>query len=64
MINYEWPKAPFITHADLVFVIERIEGCNNNPESYLTAKVNEHVPSGFQMSTILSFKSTGNNHDV
>ena len=33
MINYEWPKAPFITHADLVFVIERIEGCNNNPEN-------------------------------
>ena len=28
-----------------------------NPESLSTKKVGEHIPSGFSMSTIFSFKS-------
>ena len=27
-------------------------GCKNNPESSSTAKVSEHIPSGFSISTI------------
>ena len=34
------------------------------PEKSSTTKVNEHIPSGFSMSTISSFKSIKNKHDV
>ena len=29
-----------------------------------TAKISEHIPSGFSMSTISSFRSIENKHDV
>ena len=51
-------KAPFIIYADLECIIEKIDGCKNNPENSSTAKVSEHIPSGFSMSTVSSFKST------
>ena len=51
-------KAPFIIYADLACIIEKIDGCKNNPENSSTAKVSEHIPSGFSMSTVSSFKST------
>ena len=57
-------KAPFIIYADLECIIEKIDGCKNNPENSSTTKVNEHIPSGFSMSTIFSFRSIENNHDV
>ena len=44
-------KAPFIIYADLEFIIEKIDGCKNNPENSSTSKVNEHIPSGFSMSS-------------
>ena len=50
-------KAPFISYADF-------DGCKNNPEISSTIKVSEHIPSGFPMSTISSFKSIENKHDV
>ena len=37
-----------------------IDGCKNNPENSSTAKVSEHIPSGFSMSTISSFTSIEN----
>ena len=37
---------------------------NNNPENSSTTKVSEHIPSGFSMSTISSFRSIENKHDV
>ena len=57
-------KAPFIIYADLECIIEKIDGCKNNPENSSTTKVSEHIPSGFSMSTILSFTSIENKHDV
>ena len=33
-------------------------------EKSSTAKVSEHTPSGFSMSTISTFKSVENKHDV
>ena len=56
-------KAPFIIYADLECLIEKIHGCKNNPENSFIAKVGEHNPSGFLMSTI-SFKSVENKYDV
>ena len=57
-------KAPFIIYADLECIIEKIDGCKNNPENSSTTKVGKHIPSGFSMSTISSFKSIENKHDV
>ena len=44
-------KAPFIIYADLEYLIEKVDGSKN-------------IPSGFSMSTILSFKIIENKHDV
>ena len=57
-------KAPFIIYADLECIIEKIDGCKNNPENSSTTKVSEHIPSGFSMSTISFFRSIENKHDV
>ena len=56
-------KAPFIIYADLACIIEKIDGCKNNSENSSTAKVSEHIPSGFSMSTISSFRSIEDKHD-
>ena len=57
-------KVPFIIHADLECVIQNLDGRKSNPEKSSTAKVGEHIPSEFSFSTILSFKSIENKHDV
>ena len=57
-------KAPHIIYADLECLIEKIDWCKNNPENSSTAKVCDRIPSGFWMSTILSFKGIENKHDV
>ena len=57
-------KAPFIIYADLECIIEKIEGCKNNPKNSTTTKVSEHIPSSFSMSTISLFRSIENKHDV
>ena len=57
-------EAPFIIYADLECIIEKIDRCKNNPEISSTTKVSENIPSGFSMSTISSFTSIENKHDV
>ena len=57
-------KAPFIFYVDLQCIIEKIDGCKNNPEKLFTTKSSEHIPSGFSMYTISSFRSVENNHNV
>ena len=57
-------KAPFIIYADLECIKEKIDGCKNNPENSSTTKVSKHIPSGFSMSTISSFRSIENKCDV
>ena len=37
---------------------------NINPENSSTTKVGEHIPSGFSISAILSFKSMEDKHNV
>ena len=44
--------------------IEKTDECKNNPENSFTTKLCKHIPSGYSMSTILSFKSMKNKHDV
>ena len=57
-------KTPFIIHADLEFLIKKIDGCKNNHYNASATKVGKHIPSGFSMSTISSFKSIENKHDL
>ena len=49
-------KPSFIIYADLASLIEKTDGHKNKPEESSTTKVSEHVPSGFSMSIISSFK--------
>ena len=56
-------KAPFVIYADLECLIEKTDRSKNNPENLSTAKVSEHIPSGFSISTILSFKSIKNKEE-
>ena len=56
-------KVPFIIYADLQCSREKIDGFKNNPENSSSTKVDEHIPSGFSMSTVSS-KSKENKHDV
>ena len=55
--SQKFDKAPFIIYAHLECLIEKIKGCKNNLENLSTTKVSEHIPSGFSMSTISSFKN-------
>ena len=50
-------KATFLIYVDLECIIEKIDGCKNNPENSSTTKVSEHIPSGFSMSSISSFRT-------
>ena len=59
----KYDKAPFIIHADLECIIEKIDRYENNPENSSTTKVSKHIPSGFSMSTKSSFRSMENEHD-
>ena len=45
-------------------LIEKIDGCKNNPENSPTTKMDEHIPSGFSKSTTSSFKIVENKHYV
>ena len=48
----------------LTLNVQWICQCKINSENSSTAKVGKYVPSGFSMSTISSFRSIENKHDV
>ena len=60
----KFDKAPFIIYVDLECIIEKIDECKNYPENSSKTKVSEYIPSGFSMSTISSFRSIENKHDL
>ena len=57
-------KAPSIIYTDLEWLIKTFNGCKNIPEILSTAKIGEHIPSSFSMSTILALKILENKQDV
>ena len=57
-------KAPLNIYEDIECIIEKIDGCKNNPKNTSTSKVSEHIPSTFSMNTISSFRSIERKHDV
>ena len=62
--NQKSDKAPFIIYADLECVIEKTDGCKNNPENLSARKGREHISSGFSMFTKSLFRSIENEHNV
>ena len=62
--NQKSDKEPFILYADLECIIQKIDGCKNNPENSSTTKVSKHIPSGFSITTISSFRSIESKRDV
>ena len=62
--NQKSDKPPFIIYADLECLIKETDRSKSNPENLSATKVDEHIPSGFSISTISSFKSIQNKHDV
>ena len=44
-------KAPLYTDPECL--IEKIDGCKNNPENSSTTEASEYIPSGFSISTII-----------
>ena len=44
--------------------IKKIDGCKNNFENSSTTKESEHIPSGYAMSIISSFRIIENKNDV
>ena len=57
-------KATSIICADPECFIEKTDACKNNSENSSTTKAGEHIPSGFSMSKLSSFKNIEHNHDV
>ena len=58
-------KTPFIIYADLECINKKkIKGCKNHPENLSTKNVSQHVPSGFSVSPISSFRSIEKKHHV
>ena len=57
-------EAPYVIYADLECIIEKNDGCKNKPENSSTIKVSGHITPEFSMSTISSFRSIENKHDV
>ena len=57
-------EAQFIIQAVFKCMTEKIGGSKNNTENSSTTKVSKRTPSGFSISTICSFRSIGNKHDV
>ena len=45
-------KSPFIVYSYLECLIEKIDGCKNNPGNSFTRKVDKHIPSGFSTSAV------------
>ena len=62
--NQKSDKARFIIYADHESMLKKICRCKNNPENLSTTKASEHISSGFSMSTISSFRSIENKHDI
>ena len=57
-------KSPFIIYAEFECIIEKIDGCKNNPDNSSTKKASEHIPPRFSMSIKSKFRSIENKHNV
>ena len=54
---------PFVIYADLESILEKISGCENDPEKSSTIKVNKHIASGYSLFSHCLFDKTKNKLD-
>ena len=57
-------KMSYIIYADLECLIEKIDGCKNNPEYSSTTKIGKHIHCGYSLSTIWGFYHIKNKHSL
>ena len=57
-------KVPFIISADLEYLLQKINTCQNNPEKYHTEKKAEHALSGYSTLTFSSFDESKMNKNI
>ena len=50
-------KPPRTIYEDCEFIIEKVDWCKNNPENWSATKVSKHIPSGFSISWMPSFRN-------
>ena len=60
----KYDKAAFIIYADCEYIIEKIDGCKNDPENSSTTKLSEYFTTVFSMCTMSSFRSIENKHAI
>ena len=60
----KYKKLPAIIYEDLESLTKKVDACENNPEKSSTAKAAEHIPSGFSIYIISSFKRTKDKHGL
>ena len=53
-------ELPFIIYADLECLLKKIDTYYNNPELSSTAKINQHISSGYSIYTNCSFDKSNN----
>ena len=56
-------KSPVIVYADLECLLEKTNTCHNNPEKSSSAKIIQHISSGYSLLTHCSFDRTKNKLD-
>ena len=56
-------KVPFIIHANLESLLEKMSTYLNNPKKSSTTKINKHTPSGYSLFMHCSFDTTKNKLD-
>ena len=47
-------------YADLEYLLEKIDSCQNDPEKSSTEKMSDHTPSGYSLITCCSFDASKN----
>ena len=53
----------FVIYADLESILEKISGCENDPEKSSTIKVNKHIASAYSLFSHSLFDKTNNKLD-
>ena len=57
-------KMPYIIYVDIEYLINKIDWCANNLENSSTAKIGEHILSGYSLSTIWAFDDIENKDTI
>ena len=57
-------KISYIIYADIESLIKKVDGCLKNLEDFSTAKIGEHIPCGYSMSTFWGFDHKEKKHTL